>query len=345
MATIRKRNGKWQAQVRIKGSGALSRTFLTKADAQAWSRSLEAEAVRRGLPVGLKVLDSMTVSHILIRYRDEVTPNKRGAVREYVAIRVMLRSDISKTKLSSLSAAVVNKYIKNRLATVKPGTVRRELSILQHALEVSRNEWELPLQSNPVAMSKKPQAAESRTRRLEAGEWECLRNECAQSGNAQLLPMVELGIETAMRRGEVLSLQWKDIDWNKKTLLIHITKNGHARTIPLTPRALQIIEAQRSIKHHSDSRIFPTTEAAIKMAWRRVIRRCCLIDFKYHDLRHEAISRFFELGLSIPEVALISGHRDTKMLMRYTHIRPENVSQKLLRLTEAAAIVLSSNRE
>nr|WP_246681710.1 site-specific integrase [Methylobacterium sp. L1A1] len=191
-------------------------------------------------------------------------------------------------------------------------------------------------------MSKKPQAAESRTRRLEAGEWECLRDECARSGNVQLLPMVELGIETAMRRGEVLSIQWKDVDFNKKTLLIPITKNGHARTIPLTPRALQIIEAQQSTKHHSVPRIFPTTEAAIKMAWRRVIRRCCLVDLKYHDLRHEAISRFFELGLSIPEVALISGHRDTKMLMRYTHIRPENVSKKLAEIaTEANNQILT----
>src|SRR5215210_1399314 len=75
--------------------------------------------------------------------------------------------------------------------------------------------------------------------------------------------------------------------------------------------------------------VLPTTEDAVKMARRRVMTRARLPDFRYHDLRHEAVSRFFELGLTTAEVALISGHRDTRMLMRYTHLRPETIAEKL----------------
>lgn len=63
-----------------------------------------------------------------------------------------------------------------------------------------------------------------------------------------------------------------------------------------------------------DAAVFPTTEDAVKMAWRRATGRTSLPAYRYHDLRHEAVSRFFEMGLSMPEIALISGHRDTRML-------------------------------
>lgn len=89
MASFRKRGGKWQVQVRLQGSSPLSRTFLIKADGQLWTRTVEAEADRRGLPVGLKILDTTTVGDILIRYGQELTPKKRGAVREGMAIRVL----------------------------------------------------------------------------------------------------------------------------------------------------------------------------------------------------------------------------------------------------------------
>lgn len=147
-----------------------------------------------------------------------------------------------------------------------------------------------------------------------------------------LLAMVEFGLETAMRRGEVLRMRWKDIDASKRTLHIPKTKNGHARTIPLTARALAILDQRKLDGVPPEVSVFLTTEDAVKMAWRRAMKRAPLSDFRYHDLRHEAVSRFFEMGLSIPEVALISGHRDTRMLMRYTHLRPDAVAAKLARI-------------
>jgi len=140
--------------------------------------------------------------------------------------------------------------------------------------------------------------------------------------------MVEFGLETAMRQGEVLNACWSDVDFDKRTLHIPRAKNGHSRTIPLSPRAIAILHHRRA-DGLGQARLFPTTEDAVKMAWRRVMARVRLSNFRYHDLRHEAVSRFFEAGLSLAEVALISGHRDPRLLFRYTHLKPELIAQKL----------------
>ncbi len=130
---------------------------------------------------------------------------------------------------------------------------------------------------------------------------------------------------TGMRRGELLRAQWADIDPQKRILHVPMTKNGHPRTIPLSSAALKIIDA---LPRNND-RLFALSANAVRLAWGRLAKRAGVVDLHFHDLRHEAISRFFEKGLSVPEVALISGHRDVRMLFRYTHLKPEDVAAKL----------------
>jgi integrase len=132
-----------------------------------------------------------------------------------------------------------------------------------------------------------------------------------------------------MRRGELLSIRWKDVDMSAPTIRILRTKNGHPRTIPLTPKAVEILASMA----RTEERVFPVTPNAVRLAWERLRRRAGLEDLRLHDLRHEAVSRFFEYGLTVPEVALISGHRDPRMLSRYTHLRPEKVAEKLAKAT------------
>ncbi|MCP4316243.1 MAG: site-specific integrase [Hyphomicrobiales bacterium] len=103
-------------------------------------------------------------------------------------------------------------------------------------------------------------------------------------------------------------------------------KNGHARTIPLSPRAVELLSA---LDRSDDGRVFPLSAYAVRHAWERLTKRAGINDLHFHDLRHEAISRFFEKGLSVAEVALISGHRDFRQLFRYTHLRAEDVAKKL----------------
>ena len=132
-----------------------------------------------------------------------------------------------------------------------------------------------------------------------------------------------------MRRGEMLNMRWRDLSVATRTLRIPITKNGHPRTIPLSSGALATLRTLSDGGASGDERILPITQDAAKMAWKRVVKQAGLADLRFHDLRHEAISRFFEKGLSVPEVALISGHRDPRMLFRYTHPRAEDIAAKL----------------
>ena len=104
-----------------------------------------------------------------------------------------------------------------------------------------------------------------------------------------------------------------------------MTKNGSPRTIPLSAKALEILKATP----RTNERVFPVTGNSIRLAWERLKRRVGIENLRFHDLRHEAISRFFERGLSVPEVALISGHNDLRMLHRYTHLRADDIAKKL----------------
>jgi integrase len=202
--------------------------------------------------------------------------------------------------------------------------VRRELAIIQHCFEIAKKEWGLPILTNPVQQIAMPEAQRSRERRLEEGEANALAS-AASASNWYLRPLIALAIETGMRRGELLSIRWKDVDMTTPTIRILKTKNGHPRTIPLTPKAVEILASL----DRKNERVFPVTPNAVRLAWERLRKRAGLEDLRLHDLRHEAVSRFFEYGLTVPEVALISGHRDPRMLSRYTHLRPEKVAEKL----------------
>ena len=125
-------------------------------------------------------------------------------------------------------------------------------------------------------------------------------------------------LETGMRRGDILALEWKFVNFDKLLALLPMTKNGASREVPLSSKAAHILEGQITSPNHTP---FPVNDNAFRLAWDRLRTRARITDLKFHNLRHEAISRFFETGLSIAEVASISGHKDPKMLFRYTHLK------------------------
>lgn len=129
-----------------------------------------------------------------------------------------------------------------------------------------------------------------------------------------------------MRRAEILSIEWNNVYLSKRLLYIPDTKNGESRTIPLSMKAVNILQGLQSINKEEP---FPITRNVFRHYWIKLTSKANIEDLHFHDLRHEAISRFFERGLSVPEVALISGHKDMKMLFRYTHMKAENIVNKL----------------
>ena len=325
MASIRRRGATWQVQVRRRGLRPLTRTFRLKGDAELWARQREAELDRGDLPVDHRALRSIKLAHLLERYRDTVTPRKRGAAQERYKLRVLLAHPIAQRSLERVSAAEVAAYRDERLLLVSAGTVRRELAVLQHCLKIARAEWGIALPGNPVGLITMPPPSRGRERRVTPEELEALMTACRHTRSTWLSALIRLAVQTGMRRGELLAMRWSDVDLRGRKVKVTRTKNGHPRSVPLTVKAT---ETFTSIEEKGDC-VFPITANAARLAWERLKRRAGVTNLRFHDLRHEAISRFFEKGLNVPEVALISGHRDVRMLLRYTHPMNEGILRKL----------------
>ena len=240
-----------------------------------------------------------------------------------------MHTQLSKRSLSSLKSIDFAKYRDARLKEVAPGTVRLELALVSHLFTILQKEWNIPA-SNPLSNIRKPSPSNARTRRLEDDEQHRLLSACKQSRNPLLYSLVALAIETRMRLGELLKIEWQDVNLTKKIIFLSDTKNGSNRTIPLTNKAIEVLI---SIPDHIKSKrifwIWPQKPDAISSAWRPVLQRAGITGLRFHDLRHEATSQFFEKGLNVLEVAAITGHKSIQMLQRYTHIKPETLVSKL----------------
>lgn len=326
MPTVRRRGTQWQAQVRRHGFPPQTRTFGKRSDALVWARQTEAEIDRLGLPTDYRQLRHVTLGDVLRRYEATITPTKRSAVIEGFRLRVVLRDSLAAISLAKLTSRHISEFRDRRLEYVSAETVRKDLSLLRHALDVARRDFGIPLLVNPAQNVTRPSASQPRSRRLNEGEWEKLTLAWANSRNDLLPIVIKLAVATGMRRGELLNIRISDIDFEKSLLRIPVTKTGQPRIIPLASESLTLL---RCLKVTTDGRLLPLSANALRLAWNRLTSRAEVTNLHFHDLRHEAISRFFERGLSVPEVALISGHRDPRMLFRYTHLRAEDVAKKL----------------
>jgi integrase len=326
MATIRRRGRSWQAQVRRHGHPPITKSFQQKSDAELWARQLEVDLERGDAGIFVRKQASTPLSDLLFRYQKEITPRKRGSDAENYRLKTLLQHEIARTPVHKLTASAVARYRDQRLLVVSSSSVRRELVILRHCLEVARKEWDAPLKENPVHSIQVPTDGKARERRLDEDELAALLEAADRCRNPYVKPVVQFALETGMRRGEILGLVWANIDLKARTAAIHQTKNGHARTVPLSVAAVAILKAFEPRR----GLVFPISANALRLSWDRMKERAQLRDLRFHDLRHEAVSRFFELGLSVPEVALISGHRDPRMLFRYTHPKPKDIAKKLV---------------
>ena len=329
MATFRKRACKWQVQVRRQDKQSCSKTFILKSDAEQWARQQEINFDRDG---SANAKPDILFGALLNRYLDQISPRKKGFYFERSRIMSVLRHKISANKLSQLRPDLLASYKDERLQKVKPSTVRREFTILSHVLEMAINEWGYNLSTNPIVTVKRPKEGSARSRRLTPDELDCLSREISKCSNVHMAHAFRFAIATAMRRGEILSLTWGNIDLDARTALLEHTKNGDRRVVPLSPDAIRVLH-ERKMEGGGGvppgGAVFPISANALRLAWERAKKRAGVTDLRFHDLRHEAITRFFEMGLSVPEVALISGHKDARMLFRYTHLKPEAVAEKL----------------
>jgi integrase len=294
-------------------------------DAEAWAREMEVQADRRDLPRDPKVLQRITLGQLVERYRDTVSVRKRGYDVERIVLNAFLRHRICRKPLSEIEASDFASYRDERLMKITASTLKRELAPLHNMFELARDEWGLPLRDNPLRKVRVRSVHLRRERRLKHGELDQLIQAAQMCRNPLILPIILFAVETGMRRSEILSLRREHIDQQGRSILLSHTKNGHSRIVPITDAAAEIV----AMVPMREDRIFPITSTAFRLAWDRLRKRAGIIDLHFHDLRHEAISRFFERGLTVPEVALLSGHRDARMLFRYTHPDREHIMRKL----------------
>jgi len=322
VGNIRKRNGKFQAQVRREGITPIYKTFTNKKDAVVWLRGIEAR-IDAG-ETNVSAPKATTLADLLTRYSQEVTPTKKGCNAEQRRLSRLLRDSIAITPLSKLTSARLAEF-RDRRVHDGVRAAQYDLILIKHCIKIARLEWGVPMPINPVDAVRIPNGIKRRERRLRDGEYVALMQAAKSCKNTLIWPMVDFAIETGMRRSEILSLRWENLSDQQRMASLHDTKNGSKRDVPLTLKAAQVIA---NVPTHTVN-IFPTSDYAVRHAWDRLVRRAGIEDLRFHDLRHEAVSRFFEMGLSVPEVALISGHKDYQMLARYTHMTAKNVLNKL----------------
>jgi integrase len=327
MASIRQRSGVWQARVRRKGYPEEVASFDTKAEAQKWARSIES-GMDQGSHRSIRDAEDLLLADVLKRYMKEVTPSKRGAKREAEGIEFMLRQKIAAYSMANLSPEVVAKFRDERMKTVGAGTIIRELSILSGIITHARKEWGLPT-SNPCALVRKPPTPQGRSRLLTASEEMRLLEELQpiRRRSPWMAPLVKLALETAMRRGELLTLRWENLNLTAQTALLPITKNGSARIVPLSKQAIAILEAMSN--RSSAGSVFPISHMTMHNCFVDACKRAEIVNLRFHDLRHTATGRLAEKLPNVIELASVTGHQTIQMLKRYYHPNAEAMAQKL----------------
>lgn len=325
MATIRQLRDKWQAIVRRKGFPNQSKTFDLRKDAEKWGRQQERQ-IDAGEWVDRTEAQQTTLAELLDRYGKEVSITKRGADVELIRINALKRSSLAKYSAAAITGQLVASWRDTRLEAVSTSTVTRELQLLSHVFTVAIREWGFGLSCNPVALIRKPTPNKARDRVLTDTERATLLAACATCRNPWIKPVIIFALETAARRGEILSMTWNGVDLQRGTAKVS-GKTG-SRTVPLSPACVAMLSTlPKSIKGD----VFPVTVLAFRQAFERTVERAGIADLTFHDLRHDALTRLARLGLSVLELRAISGHTTANMLQRYVNIDAGELAGKLSR--------------
>lgn len=280
------------------------------------------------------VMKNPMLKTALGRYQRSISILKKGYEQERYRIMHISNSPLGGMYIRSIETHHIASYRDDRLQqkniktgnSISPSTVRLEMSLLSSLFDIARIEWGL-VKENPVKNVRKPKPGPARTRRLAPREEAQIFRYCHNYCNPELLAIVTLAIETAMRQGEILGLTWQNVNLVKRIVHLPDTKNGTSRDVPLTIKAK---EAFLSLENKPTGGVFSLSSRGLKSCWRQMMINLKIEDLRFHDLRHEAVSKLFELStLDMMEVAAISGHKSLSMLKRYTHLKAQNLVKKL----------------
>jgi integrase len=314
MASILQRGPyQWQATVRKSGFPTQCKTFEYKRDAEDWSKTIESE-MRRGVFIDRSEAERTTLRELLERYRDEVTPTKLGKGPELSRLKRLIAHPIALLRLAALRSADFSSYRDERLdAKASDKAVREELLLFSAILNTARKDWSIPVE-NWTTHVRKPAPGRHRERRLSEAEESVLIEACRKSRSVGLECTVILAIETGMRRGEIAGLSWEQVDLSAHVVRLTRTKNGDDRIVPLSVKAEH---AFRALPRNISGKVFSFSDSnGLGAAFSRACMRAGIEGLHFHDLRHEAASRFAPT-MPVTSLAKLMGWRSLQMAMRY----------------------------
>lgn len=344
MAYIEKRGElQFRAQVRKKGFPTQTKTFTTKADAERWAREIEVEMERRVFQ-DFSSSHATTFAELAKLFREQFAPGHyRGAAWKYKL--KALEAEFGKYALAAITPAAIAAYRDKRLKAPDPRykdpdtaprvsgpTVKTEIDLLSKILGVAEKEFGISLpHGNPTLKVRKPKDGKAREVRVAPGSERerKLIAACEADSNPWLAPAYRLAVETAMRQGELLALRWEDVHLDQRVAILHTSKNGESRGVPLSSAAIAVLHA---LPRHPSGRVLGGISHAttLQHAFARACKVAEIDDLTWHGLRHEALSRLGERGdLNVLELAAVSGHKTLQMLKRYTHLQASKLAEKL----------------
>ena len=340
MATFRKRSGSWQAQVRVAG-GLQSKTFGSKAEAKLWAATVELALAD---PSNIK--SAHCAVDVLIKYLDEITPTKANPDNERIVLEAMMRHEWTQIPLHKLTSSDLVRFRNLRNRQASPSTFNTQWAIVKSAMAVARNDWKWDVPLELFVSLKLHRVVDRDVPRITNQQVQKLLEAADTSRNNYIKPMMILALETGMRRGETLQMTWSMIDLETGWIKLpgRITKSNKSRQIPISPKAESALLEIKALKEKGklvnrrnvfvdtdvwEERVLPITKESLRACWERVRAKAGLNHLHWHDWRHEAISRLFELGLTVPEVQSISGHATIDQLQRYSHPAASSIFAKV----------------
>lgn len=335
-------SGKWRAQVRKSGLYK-NATFAMKRDAQAWARQMEVQTSHIIATGYQPVPDRYTVADLIDGYGASVKiPGKTK-----LATHAMLKRELGTIPLKRLNAVHLREFIERRLAAGAGGvTIGADLSFLGTILKWGKHSQQMDIQTTLTTDARRNLTARKVSVRSAERDREPTQDELERLYNywnnnkRQRVPMTTLcqfALATAMRQEEICSILIEDVDAQKRTVIIRDRKDpqrkqGNHQTVPLRPEAWALVEPV--LRERTSGKVFPYQASSVSTAFTRASAKLKIVDLHFHDLRHKATSDLFALGLSIPQVALFTGHKTWTQLRRYTHIKADDVHAALEELAK-----------
>ena len=341
MASIQKRASSFRVRITREGKSTLSATFITRLEALQWAKDTEAQ-IRLGLyqetslaTPALQATDRSTFMKAAIHYMNTHSIHKKIVRSEIYRLQILINrwgdlpiEQVDKTAILGLRDDL--------LSLGRSGdTINHYFNTLSKLFQMLNDEWDLQI-PNPIKGIKRMPPSQGRSKRVNGSIEELLLHSCEVLSTPILRSIIQFAIQTGMRRGELMGLNWADIDLTNRKAYLHTSKNGEPRQVPLTQKSIAVLQA---LTKDNSGKVFPMTLESLRNQFERArayakplwkdVGKNPFEDLRFHDLRHEALSRLSDAGLNVIELSHISGHKTLGMLKRYVHCSHQAIFAKL----------------